>query len=89
MRRCTSRQADQPMFDSEYPRTRCERAFDGDFHLAALESGRRTFLRFLRKKPYVHQLRGRLVDLAGLAKRFLQNADGLAHIVGGNSRHRA
>src|SRR5882724_5105828 len=26
MRRCTSRQADQPMFDREYPKMRCERA---------------------------------------------------------------
>jgi hypothetical protein len=62
---------------------------DGDFHFAALESGGRSFPGFLREKPYVHQFRGRLVDLAWLAKRFLQHAHGLAHIVGGNSRHGA
>src|ERR1700733_472519 len=62
---------------------------DSDFHLAALESGRRPFLGLLRQKPYVHQFRGRPVDLARLAKRFLQNAHRLAHIVGGNPWHRA
>src|SRR5271168_66310 len=60
---------------------------DGDFHLTALETGRRCVLRLLRQKPNVDQLRRRYIDLAWLAESFLQHADRLADVIRDDARH--
>src|SRR5277367_7043411 len=46
---------------------------DGDFHLAAMETGGSAG-RFLRKEPNIYPLRRCLVDLARVAERLLQSA---------------
>src|SRR5882672_9515711 len=59
-----------------------------DLHFAAVETGWGAG-GLLGEKPHVQPLRRGLVDLTWVAESFLQAAHGLAHVVGGNARHRS
>src|SRR5216683_3356955 len=60
---------------------------DGDFHFAAVKTGRSAG-RLLRKKPDVHPLLRCLVDFTRFTECVLQSAHRFPDIVRGNARHR-